>query len=207
MVLQFDIRTVQLGALAGSFAAVLIYISRRFTWVWAFVIFILTVCAFVAYVVIKDPYLGSLYDRIHIWKVVLAIWQDNPIFGVSVTGYRDAYREIITAGPLDQYAYVASNGIVYDGMVNGAIEITSHAHNLALMVLSTTGLLGLGAITWLLISFFITSKKDPSAWRKGSVPWMTAFLIIGIAGFNIFDAWYTSLFVFFTVLGSLHNYE
>jgi len=200
LVLQFDIRTVQLGALAGCFAALLIFVARRFTWVWAFVIVILAGCGFVGYIVVKDPYLGSFYDRIHIWKVALAIWQENPSVGVSVTGYRDAYREIITAGPLSRFAVVAPNGVVYDGMVNGTIEITSHAHSLALMLLSSTGLLGLGGFVWLLTAGFVRMLKALSYWRSGLGPWLVAFLVIGVAGYNIYDAWYTTLFVFFTVL-------
>ena len=207
LVLQFDIRTVQLGALGGSLAALLVYVTRRFTWVWAFVIVILAGCGFVAYVAIKKPYLGSFYDRIHIWKVALAIWQDNPVVGVSVTGYRDAYRELMTTGPLSRFAVIAPDGAVYQGMVNGSIEITSHAHSLVLMILSTTGVLGLGAFLWLIISCFIRSIKDSSAWRSGLIPWVAAFLIIGVAGFNIFDAFYTTLFVFFTALVGIHNYE
>ncbi len=200
LVLQFDIRTAELAVMAGCFAALLLYVVRRFSWGWALMIAVLIISAAVFYFVVNKPYLGSFYDRIHIWKVAWAIWLENPIVGVSITGYRDAYREMITSGPLSRFAYTTPDGSVYDGMVDGTIEFTSHAHSLVFMLLSATGLLGLSAFGWLLVTIIVRLIKSFSDWRSGLIAWGIAFLVIGIAGYNIFDAWYTTLFVFFTVI-------
>jgi O-antigen ligase len=86
-----------------------------------------------------------------------------------------------------------------DGVVYHAKEQT-HAHNLVLMLLSCTGLLGLAAFLWLFINAVVLIFRDLTGYRIGLVIWPVTFLTIGLTGFNIYHSWYQALLAFFIVL-------
>jgi O-antigen ligase len=136
--------------------------------------------------------LRQVYARIAIWKTSMVMWQENMLLGVGVSSYMDAYAEFVTSGRVPPY--VAPTGEVFD------FTKAYHAHNLFLMLLSSTGILGLVSFLWLFGYSVWSAVKTPVSWRPGLVTWPVVFLINGLAGSNIFNSWYQALFAFFTIL-------
>ncbi|MFC1504977.1 O-antigen ligase family protein [Thermodesulfobacteriota bacterium] len=200
LVIQFANRNVILAVLAGNFWVLFVFLKRRYSISWAGVFILVLSIGTGIYLYVNNPYLGSFYDRLHIWKVSWQIWTENPILGVSTLGYMDAYAKTLTSETLSQFAYIAPDGNIYNGMVNGSIEIATHAHNLFFMLVSTTGILGLSVFIWLMWDAVRLVVKDLEGWRVGLIAWPIVFVVIGIAGANIYDAYYTSLFSYFLVL-------
>ena len=76
----------------------------------------------------------------------------------------------------------------------------SHAHNLFLMVLVNSGIVGLAAFSWLLINAVRMALRADQDWRYGLVSWPVVFLTIGMIGTNIYNGMSLTLFAFFLVL-------
>lgn len=200
LVIQFAIRNVLVAVLAGNFWVLFVFLKRRYSISWASVLILVLSIGAGIYLYVNPPYLGSFYDRLHIWKVTWKIWQEHPILGTSTLGYMDAYTNTLTSETLSQFAYIAPDGSIYNGMVDGSIEIATHAHSLFFMLISTTGILGLSVFIWLMWDAVRLVVKDHEGWRVGLISWPIVFMVIGLAGFNIYDAFYTSLFSYFLVL-------
>jgi O-antigen ligase len=136
--------------------------------------------------------LNSVYDRIYFWKVAWQMWLDHPVFGVGISSFQDAYREMAASGLVPEF-------IAPDGSTFSASEQT-HAHNLVLMLISCTGLLGLGAFTWLFIAANYLVFRNTGEFRYGLISWPAVLLVIGITGFNIYHSWYQALLAFWLIL-------
>jgi hypothetical protein len=89
--------------------------------------------------------------------------------------------------------------IAPDGSTFSAGEQT-HAHNLPLMLLSCTGILGMGAFTWLYIAASRLVFRNRGQFRYGLISWPVVLLVIGITGFNIYHSWYQALLAFWLIL-------
>jgi O-antigen ligase len=133
--------------------------------------------------------LASFYDRVYYWKVCWALWLENPIFGVGISSFKEAYRQVAATGVVEPF--VAPDGQVFH------LAQVSHAHNLVLQLLTCTGLLGLAVFAWLFVNACRLIVKNHQGLRLGLIPWPAAFLVVGLTGWNIFDPYYTSLFVYF----------
>lgn len=77
-------------------------------------------------------------------------------------------------------------------IINGTIwqeDQAYHAHNLALMLLSATGLLGTAAFAWLYVRVSKLALSDQSGFRAGMAAWPVVLLGIGLTGWNIYSSW------------------
>ena len=133
--------------------------------------------------------LASFYDRIYYWKVCWALWLENPLFGVGISSFKEAYRQLAASGVVEPF-------IAPDGQVFRLAQV-SHAHNLVLQLLTCTGVLGLATFTWLFVNASRLIAKNHGGLRLGLIPWPVAFVVVGLTGWNIYDPYYTSLFVYF----------
>lgn len=191
--LQTHVRTGVLGAIAGVFFCMAFFARRRISIRLALVLgFGLIAVAWLFFYFDRMYSLESLYDRIYYWKVIWTLWRDHPFFGVGISSFQDAYKEMTTSGRV--IAFAAPNGVNYQ-----LAEVT-HAHNLFLMILSCNGLLGLGAFAWVFVSAVRSIVEDLDGYRIALVSWPATFLVIGLTGFNIYHSWYQALFGFFMVL-------
>ncbi len=96
LVIQFAIRNVILAVLAGNFWVLFVFLKRRYSILWAVFLILAAGMSAGIFLYVKNPYLGSFYDRLHIWKVTWKIWQEHPIIGTSTLGYMDAYANTLT---------------------------------------------------------------------------------------------------------------
>jgi O-antigen ligase len=142
-----------------------------------------------------QPNMESLYDRVYIWKVSFQVWLQNPVFGVGISSFGDAFLKVAESGIVAPY--ISPTGKVYQ-------DITPHhAHNLFLQLLVCNGVLGLGAFLWTFI------KATGMAWHLGTgrcaglLCWPFVFAAIGITGWNIYDPFYTTLAFFFLAMISV----
>lgn len=136
--------------------------------------------------------LRSTYDRFGIWKVVLAMGQEKPILGVSVAGWQDAYKEKVNSETVQPY--IAPDGLKWQ---NGN---PYHAHNLFLQLFSSTGILGLGAFTWLFFNLVRLVFRKQDLYGYALLIWPVVFLTIGLTGWNIYGAQNQTLFAFFAAM-------
>lgn len=136
--------------------------------------------------------LRSYHDRIGIWKVTLAMWKENPFLGVGISSFQDVYTEISKSGIVEPF--IAPDGKKW---LN---KYATHAHNLPIMLLSSTGILGLLSFFGVFISSIAALKKTTQSWKFGLYTWPIVFLVLGLAGWNIYHSWYQALFSFFVVL-------
>ena len=143
--------------------------------------------------------LNSFYDRVYYWKVVWAMCLENPLFGVGVSSFQDAYTEMAASGRI--LPFEAPNGKIYE------LKTVMHAHNIVLMLASCTGLFGLGAFCWLFARALRLIYKEPAEWRVGLITWPVIFIVIGLTGWNIFGNWYQVLFAYFLVLAGTSFYS
>jgi O-antigen ligase len=134
----------------------------------------------------------SLYHRFYIWKVSWLMWLEHPFFGVSASGFKEAF-------PLFASPDLAASFNLPDP-TNLYWTSASHAHNLFLMVLAVSGIAGLAAFSWLLINAVRMALRTGQDWRSGLVSWPVVFLAIGMIGTNIYDGMSLTLFAFFLVL-------
>jgi O-antigen ligase len=135
---------------------------------------------------------GSFYDRIYIWKVSLAMFTHNLLLGVGISSWADTYSVFANSGIIDPY--LAKDGIVY--AEKGAL----HAHNLILMLLSSSGILGTLAFLSLFTCCILTILKSNSIWKAGLITWPVVFMIGGLTGWSIYHSSYQIVFTFFAVL-------
>ncbi|MDI6795734.1 MAG: O-antigen ligase family protein, partial [Desulfatibacillaceae bacterium] len=139
----------------------------------------------------------SVYDRIWIWRVSLAMFYENPVLGTGVSAFRDVFTQVASSGAVEPY--IAPGGRVFAG-----VEQT-HAHNLALMLLASTGIAGLGAFAWLFVRACKLVFASPKGWRLGLVSWPAVLLVAGLTGYNIYYSWYQALVAFFLTLAGTAN--
>lgn len=143
--------------------------------------------------------LSSIYDRVYYWRVSLALWLENPIIGVSVSSFRDAYHQMAVSGSVEPF-------IAPDGSIN-KLDYIQHSHNIFIMLLASTGILGLGTFIWLFINAIRLIIKNHEGLRLGLLTWPIVLFTIGLTGWNIYNSWYQSLLAFFLVLIGSVNFK
>lgn len=142
----------------------------------------------------RQPGLENVYDRVYFWKVSLEIWQQNPIFGVGISSFGDAYRQVFESGVVP--AFHSPTGNIYH-------RLSHHAHNLFLQLMACNGILGLGVFGWIFWNASRIIWSSVGSWRAGLWSWPFICLIIGLAGWNIYDPFYTTIIFYFLSLISV----
>jgi len=192
-VLQTHVRTAVLGAAAGIFFGAAFFVKNKKAHGLALALVLAVVLAIgTVFYFSKQFNLSSVYDRIYFWKVAWRMWLDHPLFGVGISSFQDAYKEMAASGVIPEY-------IAPDGSVFSASEQT-HAHSLFFMLISSTGLLGLAAFIWLFIAVVRMVLGDLKGFRYGLISWPVVLMVIGLTGFNIYHSWYQALLAFMLVL-------
>jgi len=188
---KMRVRTAFLGLGVGVLGGVLVYVKHRMRWI---VLGGVAGAIGMAVTILNSSAdfqwnLDSFFIRTHIWKVCWEMWQANPVFGVGISSFQEAYHEMAISGAV--VPYIEDSGTVHK------LEYVSHAHNLVIQLMSSTGLIGVAAFAWVVYAAFRHWRLNATAWHVGlcTVP----FVLIGISvtGWNIFDPFYTSLVVFF----------
>jgi len=195
LVFKTGIRSLLISMIIAMLWVTFLYTNKRVSKLLA--VFILLMAVVGSAVVVKSGKIGltSFWDRLHIWKVNYATWKEHPLVGVGPFAYRSAYKKTMHSAAPESFAFVAPDGTVYNHP-----EITFHAHNLFMMLLTTTGLCGTMAFLGLIFMAMRKLYLDHGRWRQGLTTWPVVLLSVGITGYNIYDPWYQSLFVFFIVL-------
>ncbi len=193
LLLLIHIRTDLLASAAGIFVISAYFVFRRVSLITGVLSAIILVSVITFFFLSGDMLdLTSFYDRIYYWKVSWALWLDHPVFGVSVSSFQDAYKQMAASGTVS--AYVAPDGQVFK-------EAAAYsAHSLILMLLASTGISGFGAFVWLFVKVLQCILNDFSGYRIGLLTFPVVLLVLGITGCNIYHSWYQALFAFLIVL-------
>lgn len=192
-VLQTHVRTAIIAAAAGIFFGAVYFVKKKKAHGLALALVLAVVLAIGTVFYLNQQFdLSSMYDRIYFWKVAWRMWIEHPAFGVGISSFQDAYKEMAASGAISEY-------IAPDGSVFSASEQT-HAHSLFLMLIACTGVLGLAAFIWLFIAAVRIVFKDLKGFRYGLVSWPVVLIVIGLTGFNIYHSWYQALLAFMLVL-------
>jgi O-antigen ligase len=192
-VLHAHIRTDILASAAGIGFVTLVYLGRQKSWRLALLILGgVALCLAVFFLSGRHLDLSTLYDRFYYWKVAWAMWLTHPVFGVGVSAFQDTYQVIASSGAVAKF--VAPNGDIFQ------LNAVYSAHNLVLMLLSSTGLVGLAAFVWLFVNAIRMIIADLRGYRAGLAAWPLVLFIIGLTGCNIYDSWYQALFAFFMAM-------
>lgn len=189
-------RTPIIAALAGLGFSAAFFVRQRLSrpLVISMIVVMLVIGGSLA-VFLRDERMWELhdfYDRFYYWKVSWRIWIEHPVFGVGVSSFQDAYREMAASGAVKPF-------VAPDGSVFKLAEVT-HAHNLALMLLSSTGLLGCLSFFWLFVVGIRCAFAPMIPCRAGLMMWPVVFWVIGLTGFNVFNSEYHALLAFFLVM-------
>lgn len=96
---------------------------------------------------------SELGTRLDFWNVSLAIWADHPVLGVGLGGFPEAYAE---------------SGVSGRSFLPGTLLAPPpHAHNIFLNHLVETGILGLAAITTIVLA----ALRHALSLRRALDPW------------------------------------
>jgi len=125
------------------------------------------------------------------------VWLDNPLIGVGISSFKEAYRQVAESG-------VVAPFVAPDGQVFSQVN-PHHAHNLFLQLLTCTGFAGFAVFVWLFIQTLLIIGRNTNAWRVGCTSWPFVFMCVGLTGWNVFDAFNTSLLVFFLGLNGSYT--
>lgn len=192
LMVQMGIRTTILAAGAGFSFWVCYLIYKRYAWkALAVIVPIALLAAVLAGVYVMNQPMASMYDRASMYKTSWALFVDNPVLGVGVSAFQDAFRAMVASGRVEPY-------LAPDGSIWLTAE-AMHAHNFALMILACTGLVGMAAFVWLFVNIVIAvyTRTEPH-YRYGLAVWPIVFLVIGLTNLHFFGDWYQALFVYLT---------
>ena len=193
LLVQTTIRTAIIASFSGVFSGIFFFRYKEMGWIEKMLWPVLLVTGtWITVHSVEGDSLLTFYHRIAIWKISVAMWQEHLFFGVGVSAYKDVYAAVALSGTIPPY--VAPTGEVFD------ITKAYHAHNLFLMLLSSTGILGLASFLWLFACCIWKTMKNTMQWKSGLATWPVVFLVNGLAGSNIYNSWYQALFAFFAVL-------
>ena len=190
--LQTRIRTAMLAAACGM-GFVVYRRFRKYIPLWAALTAITGLLAAAVWVLVADHNtlnLFSIYDRIYFWKVSWAMWKQHPFVGVGVSGWMNAYKAL--AAHIS--AFVAPDGTVWHH------QTVYHAHNLLLMLLSSTGLTGTAAFIWLYAKAAKYALSSQAGFYAGMAAWPIVIIGIGFTGNNIYSSGYLALLSFLLVM-------
>ncbi len=189
---QFRIRTAIIAMLTGLFPVLLYRVKKQFSWLTAMGTGIfLIACVVIFFHFRKMEDLSSLHYRFYIWKISLMMWRDHPWIGVGVSAFQDVFTAISTSGSI---AYLSPHG----KLIN--LSWASHSHNTVLMLMSTTGILGVTTFGWLFVNSVKMTCKKIDGWRWGLMTLPIVMFVFGLTGFNIYDSWYLTLVAYILVL-------
>lgn len=193
--LQTRMRTPILASLGGVLFALLFTSIRgqfsRLGWLLASLLIVGALAAF-QYAGLWDP--TNLFYRLYIWKVSWTVFLHHPVFGVGVSSFREAYHQVAASGAIAPI--LAPSGKVL------VMPEQTHAHNLALMLLSSTGVVGFSCFIWLFVRFCREAFRPAAGWRLGLVGWPVSILVAGLTGENIYYSWYQAMMAFLFVLAA-----
>lgn len=108
----------------------------------------------------------SLQTRLYIWRDTVPMILDRPLLGHGPDNYRE---------PLRPYISEDLGALIEDG--RGNARGLDRAHNHSLQLAATTGLLGLAAYLWVLVSLFL------NAYRRGG--WILTALCGAVLAYEI----------------------
>lgn len=200
LALMSDIRTYILGMVAGL---VLVFIlSGRKDWLKNLILLVgvMTVVGVLFSQMGRFQNLTSIHHRFYIWKVSWLMSLDHPIIGVSVSAYKEIFRQYASIDLATAFNLPTPSAPQWSGY---------HAHNLLLMVLTVTGITGLITFLWLLVNAIrLAFRSRETKCGLGLASWVAVFLAIGVVGTNIYGGATAALFVFFLgLIGSRDNYD
>lgn len=195
LVCKTDIRSLYISMTIAVLWVLFLYTKNRISKILALILIIAAIGASVTVVASGKIYLSSFWDRIHIWKVNYATWKEHPLVGVGPFAYRSAYKRTVDNAEPGTFAFEAPDGTIYNHP-----EVTFHSHSLFMMLLTTTGLLGIISFFGIIYMCLRRIFNRIIGWRYGLVTWPVVLLSVGVTGYNIFDPWYQSLFVFYLVM-------
>ncbi len=194
------VRTVEVAAVAGIFTCFVYFAHKRAGAFYSIMLcggLALILWLFLRYGPKID--LSSIYDRIGYWKVIWAMWQENPVFGVSVSAWQDTYKEFAASDLIPPF-------VSPDGRSWKALE-TTHAHNLFLHIISSTGILGIASFGWLFVNCLRMVFKKLAYRGHSLLTWPVVFCVIGLTGWNIYGSQYQTIFTFFMALTCVDGYD
>lgn len=102
--------------------------------------------------------------RVYIWRDTVPMILDRPLMGRGPDNYREPFQPYIS----DELKALISDS-------KGNVRILTRAHSHLLQIAATTGLLGLAAYLWVLVSYF------RNAYRRGG--WTLAALSGGVLAY------------------------
>jgi O-antigen ligase len=183
-------RTILLAATVGAVIGAIYVMRKRFNIYWAGLGMLgVASLLFFAYQTEQFHGLMTLYDRVYYWKVTWQIWLENPIWGVGVSSFKEVYEQVASSGMIQPY--IAPDGSVWQ------LAKVSHAHNLMLQLLSCTGLVGFGGFSWLFLNSMRHLIQGRHEYKDALFCWPFVILVIGLTGWNIYDAFFTSALAYF----------
>jgi hypothetical protein len=196
LVISSHVRTAAMAAVVGSVGGFFsFWVERRQLKVQTVLALSVLAVLGVWGVYLIQPSFDSIYDRVYFWKVSWKLWTQNPLLGVGISSFNDAFRIVAESGRVADFA--APNGEVYHS-VN-----PRHAHNLFLQLMACNGLLGLGAFGWIFGRVIQTVRNQLAPWHIGLLSWPFVCVMVGLTGWNIYDPFYTTVMFYFLVLISV----
>lgn len=193
----FKIRTAILSAFLG-----IVFIVLYFSWKKASLFFSSLALAalgilsyFFMFKNMNTSFFESMCNRIAIWKVSFIIWLDNPVFGVSVSRFRDVYQET--------YRTLQNDTLCFSlfGSTGCAESYVYLVHNLFLEHLTCAGILGFISLVWLCVNtvrFIIRNIKTHVIF----ISFPVVFFFIGLTGWGMYQAMYgTFIFYLLALIG------
>lgn len=187
------IRTAEFSAIAGILALAL-YAAKKYAGLFVTILLAGLICVSIFGFMKFGPRmnLDSTYDRIGYWKVTWVMWQQNPVLGVSVSAWKDAYRKLAASEKITPY--ISPDGRSWQH------PKPSHAHNVFLQIISSTGILGLVSFGWLLVNCIRLTIRKIDLCSHAILSWPVVFFMIGFTGWNIYSSQYQTLFAYFAAL-------
>jgi O-antigen ligase len=191
--IQTEIRTAIVSLFAGVFFVFIYTRYKKMARIEKILWPVLSILAIWLIIKLGEGWsFATIYHRIAIWKVSIAMWADNLWLGVGISSWPDVYSLFASSGKIS--AYTAPDGLTY------ALGEASHAHNLFIMLISATGLLGLLSFLCLFACCIAAIIRTSSPWKTGLLSWPIVFMLLGITGWSIYHSSYLALFSFFAVL-------
>ena len=135
-----------------------------------------------------DPTNGhnTLVGRFHLWSVALQMLRDHPIFGAGLSGFATVVGPYWNPTNIDQFTY---------------------PHNIVLNSWTETGLLGVAAFGWILVTGMMVAwrgwRTAPSSWQAIHLGVLLALVAVVVHGLVDVPYWKNDLSVEFWTLLSL----
>jgi putative inorganic carbon (hco3(-)) transporter len=133
-----------------------------------------------------DPNSGhnTLVGRFHLWSVALQMLHDHPIFGAGLSGFATVIGPYWNPTNVDRFTY---------------------PHNIVLNAWTETGLLGVAAFAWILVTGFMSSwrgwRTAPHDWRALHLGILLALVAVVVHGLVDVPYWKNDLSLeFWTIL-------